>query len=177
MSIAISVVILVLIIIAAILIVAARKQADFSVRRAIRINAPQADIFPLIADFRRWSAWSPYEKKDLAMTKTYSGASSGKGAVYEWAGNSNVGHGRMEIAEVATPSKITILLHFIKPFEARNIAEFALDDAGGATNLSWTMRGNMPFFGQLMSLFLNMDKMVGKDFEAGLAQLKAIAEK
>jgi hypothetical protein len=163
--------------IAAILIVAAGKPNTFSVERAISVKAPPEKIFPLINDFHQWVSWSPYENKDPAMKRSYSGAESGKGAVYGWEGNSNVGSGRMEILEMSAPSKILIKLDFFKPFEGHNTAEFTMLPQGDATNLNWVMRGPAPFISKLMQVFMNLDHMIGKDFEVGLANLKKLTEK
>ena len=168
--------------IAIVLILAAGKPAHFSVSRAISVDAPAERIFPVINDFHQWGSWSPWENKDPAMKRTYDGAASGKGAVYAWDGNSNVGSGRMEILETqiletSLPSKILIKLDFFKPFEGHNTAEFTMLPQGDATHLVWVMRGPAPFMSKLMQVFMNIDKMVGKDFEAGLANLKAAAEK
>jgi hypothetical protein len=168
--------------IAAVLILAASKPATFSVARAIDVKAPPEKIFPLINDFHQWVSWSPYENKDPAMKRSYSGAESGKGAVYGWEGNSNVGTGRMEILETqiletSAPSKILIKLDFFKPFEGHNTAEFTMLPQGDATNLNWVMRGPAPFISKLMQVFMNLDHMIGKDFEVGLANLKKLTEK
>jgi carbon monoxide dehydrogenase subunit G len=159
-----------------VLILAARKPDHFRVQRSASIDAPPERIFPLINDFHRWGAWSPYEHKDPDMKRTFSGAGSGRGSAYEWAGNSNVGSGRMEIVESSAPSKVAIKLDFLKPFEAHNIATFTMEPAGGATNVTWVMDGPTPFVGKIMHVFLDMDRMVGTDFEAGLANLKTAAE-
>jgi len=163
--------------IAAVLILAASKPATFSVERAIRIKAPPEGIFALINDFHQWIFWSPYENKDPAMKRSYSGPESGKGAVYGWEGNSNVGSGRMEILDASVPSKILIKLDFFKPFEGHNIAEFTMLPQGDATHLNWVMRGPAPFMSKLMQVFVNLDRMIGKDFEVGLANLKKLTEK
>jgi uncharacterized protein YndB with AHSA1/START domain len=163
--------------IAVVLIFAAIKPSSFSVRRDITVRAPAEKIFPLINDFHQWVAWSPYEHKDPAMKRTYSGTESGKGAVYGWEGNNNVGSGRMEILESAAPSKVVIKLDFFKPFEGHNTAEFTMMPQGDATHLTWLMRGPAPFMNKLMQVFMNLDKMIGKDFEAGLANLKKLTEK
>lgn len=163
--------------IAAVLILAAIKPATFSVERAIDIKAPPERIFPLINDFHQWVSWSPYETKDPAMKRSYSGPDSGKGAVYGWEGNSNVGSGRMEILDASVPSKILIKLDFFKPFEGHNTAEFTMLPQGEATHLSWVMRGPAPFISKLMQVFMNLDRMIGKDFEIGLANLKKLTEK
>jgi uncharacterized protein YndB with AHSA1/START domain len=163
--------------IAIVLILAATKPDTFSVRRVTTVRAPPEKIFPLINDFHQWGTWSPWEDKDPAMKRTYSGAGSGKGAVYAWDGNKNVGTGRMEILEVSAPSKIVIKLDFFKPFEAHNTAEFTMLPQGDATSLRWLMHGPAPFMSKVMQVFMNMDKMIGKDFEAGLAKLKKLTER
>src|SRR5450432_1670526 len=162
--------------IAIILILAAMKPASFSVQRATTVKAPPERIFPLIGDFHKWGSWSPYENKDPAMKRSYSGATSGKGAVYGWEGNKNVGSGRMEILDTATPSKIVIKLDFFTPFEGHNTAEFTMLPQGDATEVTWLMHGPAPFMSKVMQVFMNMDKMIGKDFEVGLANLKRLTE-
>jgi hypothetical protein len=162
--------------IAVVLILAAIKPDTFSIRRAIAVKAPPDKIFPLISDFHQWGSWSPYENKDPAMKRSYSGAASGKGAVYAWDGNNNVGSGRMEILDVSAPGKIVIKLDFLRPFEGHNTAEFTMLPQGNATNVTWLMHGPLPFMGKVMHLFMNMDNMVGKDFEIGLANLKKLTE-
>jgi len=163
--------------IAAVLILAATKPNTLRVQRATSIKAPADRIFPMINDFRQWRTWSPYENKDPAMNRTYEGTGSGKGAVYAWDGNNNVGSGRMEILETAVPSKITIKLDFFKPFEGHNTAEFTMLPQGDVTNLTWTMSGPAVFMSKLMQVFMNLDHMIGRDFEVGLANLKKLAEK
>jgi uncharacterized protein YndB with AHSA1/START domain len=163
--------------IAAVLILAARKPDTFRVQRATTVKAPPEKIFPLINDFHQWVTWSPYETKDPAMKRSYSGAESGKGAVYGWEGNKNVGSGRMEILDAQAPAKIVIKLDFFTPFEGHNTAEFTMLPQGDGTNVTWLMHGPAPFMSKLMQLFINFDNMCGKDFEAGLANLKRITEK
>jgi hypothetical protein len=163
--------------IAIVLILAAAKPNTLRVQRATSIKAPADRIFPLINDFQQWRTWSPYENKDPAMNRTYDGAGSGKGAVYVWDGNKNVGSGRMEILEAQVPSKITIKLDFFKPFEGHNTAEFTMLPQGDATNLTWTMHGPAVFMSKVMQVFINLDHMIGRDFEVGLANLKKLAEK
>ena len=163
--------------IAIVLVLAMTKPDRFSVQRATSIRAPADSIFPLINDFHRWGTWSPYENKDPAMKRTYSGAESGKGAVYAWEGNNNVGSGRMEILDTRAPSKIVIKLDFFRPFEGHNTAEFTMLPQGDATHLTWLMHGPAPFMSRLMQVFMNIDNMIGKDFEVGLANLKKLAEK
>jgi hypothetical protein len=161
----------------AVLIIAATKPDSFSVQRATVINAPADKVFPLIADFHEWRKWSPWEDRDPELKRTYGGAERGKGAIYAWEGNKNVGSGRMEILEANSPSLVKIQLDFLKPFEAHNIAEFTMLPQGSATNLSWVMRGPAPFMSKVMQVFMSFDKMIGKDFEAGLAKIKSNAEK
>lgn len=164
-------------VVAVVLAYAATRPDSFRVERTTRINALPATIFPLINDYRGWAAWSPWEHKDPAMTRTYSGAASGTGAVYAWSGNSAVGSGRMEITESVPSSKILVDLHFMQPFEARNTAEFTLAEQDGATTVTWAMYGPSPFVSKIMGLFVSMDEMVGGDFETGLAALRTVAEK
>jgi hypothetical protein len=170
------IIILAIVLIAAVLFFAAARPDTFRVQRSMNIKAAPEKVFTLINDFRNWDAWSPWEKMDLTMKKTHSGAESGKGAVYEWEGNKKVGQGRMEIIESSPASRILIQLDFIKPFEGHNMAEFMLKAEGGSTSITWAMYGPSPYFAKLMGLFCNMDNMIGKDFEAGLASIKTIAE-
>ena len=151
--------------------------ASFTVKRSLDIRAPADRLFPHVADFNAWSAWSPYEKRDPAMKRRFSGKPSGVGAVYEWDGNRNVGQGRMEILESTAPSKVRIDLQFLKPFKAHNVAEFTFDPHGDNTTVTWAMHGPKTFMSRVMGLFINMDKMIGKDFEAGLRNLRTIAGK
>ena len=162
--------------IAVILILAATKPDVFRVERAAAMQAPPQKIFSLIDDFHQWGTWSPWEHRDPAMKRTFSGTESGKGAVYAWDGNKDVGAGRMEILDAVLPSKIVIKLDFIKPFEGHNTAEFTMLPRDGATEVTWAMYGATPFIGKVMHVFMNMDRMIGKDFEAGLANLKKAVE-
>jgi len=155
---------------------AATKPDIFRVHRVARVQAPAEKIFPFIDNFHRWSAWSPYEKLDPAMKRIYSGPASGQGAVYEWASDGKAGAGRMQIVESAPASSVRIQLDFIKPFEGHHVAEFTLRRQGESTEVTWAMQGPAPFFSKLMQVFINMDKMIGKDFETGLAKLKSLAE-
>jgi uncharacterized protein YndB with AHSA1/START domain len=157
-------------------VVAAMKPDAFRVERSATFTAPAEKVFPHLNDFHNWPTWSPWEKLDPAQKRTHSGATSGKGAVYEWEGNKKVGQGRMEITESTFPSKITIQLDFIKPFSANNITVFTVAGQGGTTTVTWTMTGRQPFMFKVMALFMSMDKMIGKDFEAGLAAMKGVVE-
>ena len=163
--------------IAVVLALAATKPDTFSVQRTASIKAPPEKIYPLIADLRRFATWSPYETKDPAMKRFYGATTSGKGASYEWNGNKNVGKSRIAIADTAPPSKVTINLDMIDPFEAHNIVEFKLEPKGESTNVTWAMQGKVPYMAKVVHVIFNMDKMVGGDFETGLGNLKAIAEK
>jgi uncharacterized protein YndB with AHSA1/START domain len=170
------VVIVLAIALAIVLILAATKPNTFSIQRATTVKAPAEKIFPLINDFHQWGTWSPYETRDPAMKRTYSGAASGEGAVYGWDGNKNVGSGRMEILETSAPAKIVIKLDFFKPFVAHNTAEFTMLPQGDATNVTWVMHGPASFMSRLMQVFMNIDRMIGKDFEIGLVNLKRLTE-
>jgi uncharacterized protein YndB with AHSA1/START domain len=165
------------VLIGGVLLLASTKPDDFSVKRSVAIKAPPEKVFALINDFNRWPVWSPWEKLDPAMSRSFSGASSGQGAIYGWKGNSDVGEGRMEILQSTPSSRVVIKLDFISPFEAHNTAEFTLESKTDATAVTWTMVGPMPFASKLMSVFASMDTLVGKDFEAGLANMKTAAEK
>jgi len=172
-----SIAIVVVVGIAAVLVFAATKRDDFRVQRSIVVKAAPDRILPLIADFHRWAEWSPYEKLDPAMKRVHAGAPQGVGAIYEWEGNSKAGAGRMEIKEVQAPSRVAIQLDFTKPVEGHNVAEFALEPRAGGTQVSWSMRGPSPYLMKLLGIFVNLDRMIGSDFETGLANLKAIAER
>jgi Polyketide cyclase / dehydrase and lipid transport len=163
--------------VAIVLVLAATKPNTFRVTRAASIKAPAERLFPLINDFHRWTSWSPYETRDPAMKRSYDGAASGEGAVYAWDGNKNVGAGRMEILDAQAPSKVVIKLDFFRPFEGHNTAEFTMLPQGDATNVTWTMYGPAAFMSKVMQVFMNLDHMIGKDFEVGLANLKTLAEK
>jgi uncharacterized protein YndB with AHSA1/START domain len=165
------------VLLAALFIYAATKPDVFRVQRAASIKAPPEKIFPFVNDLHRFGAWSPYGKKDPAMKRTFSGPESGSGAVYEWDGDKNVGQGRMEISDTSPPSRVTIRLDFLRPFEAHNLVEFTLAPKGDSTDVTWAMQGPVPYVAKIMHVFFDMDSMVGKDFEAGLANLKSIAEK
>ncbi|MES2532868.1 MAG: SRPBCC family protein [Pseudomonadota bacterium] len=167
---------IVLLLLIALLAYAATRPGTFRVERSIVVQAAPEKIHPLIDDFHQWQAWSPYEKLDPAMTRSYSGSAHGQGAAYEWSSEGKAGAGRMEILSSTAP-KTTIQLDFSKPFKANNTAEFTLVPQGAGTQVTWAMYGASPFVAKLMGLFFDMDKLVGKDFDAGLASLKAAAEK
>ncbi|KQW93814.1 polyketide cyclase [Massilia sp. Root418] len=150
---------------------------NFTVTRSTTIKAAPEKIYPLISDFHNWKAWSPWEQLDPNMVRTFSGAPSGVGAVYGWEGNDQVGAGRMEITSASVPTRIGIKLDFLKPFDSHNTTTFTLEPKGDSTTVVWTMSGPSAFITKLMGVFVSMDKMVGPDFEKGLASMKALAEK
>jgi polyketide cyclase/dehydrase/lipid transport protein len=167
--------IVVVLLLAAVLIFAAFRPDTFRVQRATSIKAPPERIFPLINDFKRWGSWSPYEKKDPNMKRLYGGAAEGQGSTYAWEGDGNVGQGRMEITDASAPGKVAIKLDLTKPLEARVV--FTMVPKGEATEVTWDMQGQLPYFAKIVHLFFNMDRMVGTDFEVGLANLKGLAGK
>jgi hypothetical protein len=168
--------IVIVVAIAGILLYAATRPDSFRVQRIALIDAPSDKIFPLINDLKAWPAWSPYEKKDPAMKRTYGAVSAGKGATYAWDGNKEVGQGSIEIIE-STPRKIALKLDFLKPFEAHNMGEFLLEPKGDGTLVTWAVYGPSPYMSKVIGTFMNIDDMIGRDFEKGLADLKAVAEK
>ena len=175
-TIALVVVGLIVVAVAGLLIYAATKPDNFRVARATSIKAPPEKIVPRLVDLRRHGEWSPWEHKDPQMKRVYSGAPSGKGAIYEWDGNKNIGSGRMEIIDV-TPTKIVYKMDFLSPFEAHNFAEIAMEPKGDGTAVTWTIYGPAPYFTRVMHSVFNVDKMIGTEFETGLADLKTLSEK
>lgn len=168
--------VVVLVAVAALLAYAASRPDSFRIERATMIQAPAEVVAGFITDFHRWTAWSPWEHIDPQLKRSYGGAPSGVGTTYAWEGNNKVGSGRMEILE-SSASTIRIQLDFLKPFKAHNEARFDLRAAGGATTVTWAMTGPSPFLSKLMGVVFNLDRMVGGQFEQGLAKLKAAAEK
>jgi uncharacterized protein YndB with AHSA1/START domain len=166
----------IVVLVAAVLISAAMQPDTFRIQRSASIQAPPERIFAVLNDFQQSPSWSPYEKKDPAMRRAFSGAPVGKGSVYEFDGNKDVGAGRIEIIESLPPTKVTLQLDMLKPFKARNVVEYTLEPRGDATEVTWAMHGPAPFLSKVMCLFVDMDKMVGTDFEVGLANLKAVTE-
>jgi len=160
-----------------VLIYASTRPDSFRVERSATIAATPDKVFAHLVDFKAWGAWSPWDKKDPAMKRSFGATTSGKGATYAWEGNKQVGKGSMEILESAAPSRLVIKLDFLAPFEAHNTAEFTLASRDGGTTITWAMHGPSSFASKLMSLLFNMDKMVGGDFETGLASLKGLAER
>ena len=163
------------VLIGGVLIFAATRPDTFRVQRTAIVQAPAAKIYPLISDLRQFNTWNPYEKKDPNIVGAYSGPASGAGAAYAFTGNKEVGKGAIRITS-ATPEVVRMDLVMLEPFEADNRVEFRIEPAGSATKVTWALEGKPPFFAKVIHLFLDMDSMVGKDFESGLAGLKKIAE-
>jgi uncharacterized protein YndB with AHSA1/START domain len=163
-------------IVAVFAIVVALQPAEFSVTRAETIAAPPETVFAQVNDFHKWRAWSPWEKMDPEMTRTYEGEPAGEGAVYSWAGNSDVGEGTMTITESRPNELIRIKLEFIKPMEGTSDTEFTFTPEGDGTKVTWDMAGKNNFIGKAFCLFMSMDKMIGGQFEEGLSSLKTVAE-
>jgi hypothetical protein len=163
-------------IVAGLIAVVATQPEDFSVTRSATIKAPAERVFAEVNDFHKWDTWSPWAKLDPNMKTTYAGPDSGQGASYAWAGNEEVGEGKMTMTESHPSQHVKIDLEFIKPFAAQNVTEFMFKPEGDATEVTWNMHGKNGFVGKAMCLVMSMDKMVGGDFEKGLAQLKTAVE-
>jgi Polyketide cyclase / dehydrase and lipid transport len=148
----------------------------YTVERKIRIDTPASALYERIVDFHRWPAWSPYEELDPDMDRTYAGAESGVGAVYEWSGNLKAGAGRMEIVDAVDDQRVVIDQRNLKPFRSESRTSFALDDSGDGTAVTWSITGPVTLMTRIMGIFKSMDRMVGPLFEKGLARLKAHAE-
>ena len=162
--------------IAALLVFAATRPDTFRVQRTVSIKAAPEQLHPLINDLRQFNTWNPYNKKDPSMTGSYSGPAAGPGAGFNFRGNKDVGKGSFQIVDSA-PRQVTMNLDMLEPFEVHNIVEFRLAPQGETTAVTWAMHGPSPFLAKLVGVFLNMDRMIGRDFEAGLADLKARAER
>jgi hypothetical protein len=157
-------------------VVVALRPAEFRIARTATMSAPAPVVFDQVNDFHHWDAWSPWAKIDPAMKQTYEGAPAGTGAIYTWIGNKQVGEGRMTILESRPSDLVKIKLEFMKPFKATNAAEFTFQPQGAQTAVTWSMSGRNNFFLKAFGLFMNMDKMIGGDFEKGLASMKAVSE-
>lgn len=162
---------------AALLIYAATRPDLFHVERSATIQAAPERLHPLINDLQRFNTWNPYARKDPAMQGQYSGPAAGPGAAYDFQGNNDVGKGRLGITASSAPSSVTMQLDMFEPFAARNAVTFHLVPEGGATRVTWAMDGPSPFISKLIGVFINMDRMIGRDMEAGLGHLKSLAEK
>ena len=167
---------LIVVVVAGICVMAAMQPTDYTVTRSATFNASPEAVFEQVNNFHKWEAWSPWAKIDPAMKTTYSGPDSGTGASYAWVGNKDVGEGKMTIAESHPSEHIKIDLDFIAPFAAKNVTEFMFKPEGNKTAVTWTMAGKKNFIMKAMCLFMDMDKMVGNDFDKGLAQLKPVVE-
>ncbi|HEU4408624.1 MAG TPA: SRPBCC family protein [Polyangiaceae bacterium] len=152
------------------------RPGTFRIERSARIDAPPGVVFAQVNDFHAWEAWSPWAKLDPNMKATYAGPASGVGASYAWAGNDEVGEGKMTLTESRAPQKVGIRLEFLKPFEATNTTEFTFTPSGATTDVVWSMQGTNNFVSKLMGVFVDMDAMIGADFEKGLASLKQVSE-
>jgi uncharacterized protein YndB with AHSA1/START domain len=161
---------------AVLLLAVATRPATFRVERSLVVKAPPDKVYGELADFHRWEGWSPWAKLDPQMKTTYQGAEGLVGASYDWQGNDKVGQGRMTITAAAPPRQLVIRLEFLAPWKSTNQTTFDLAEAPGGTRVAWSMEGRYDFMGKAMSLFMNMDKVVGGDFERGLAALGRVAE-
>jgi uncharacterized protein YndB with AHSA1/START domain len=159
-----------------VLVLAASKPATFRVSRRVSIEAAPEIVFANLEDFHRWATWSPWEELDPAMKREYSGSERGAGAIYTWDGNNKVGAGRMEILSATPGRALSVKLDFLRPFEGHNTADFTVAPEATATEVTWTVHGPRVFVVKLMSVFVSLDKLMGKDFERGLAKLKTVAE-
>jgi hypothetical protein len=157
-------------------VVVATRPASFKIERTASMAVPPDVVQSFVQDFHQWGQWSPWEHLDPNLKRTFEGAQAGVGAKYSWAGNDQVGEGRMTIESVQPNQSVTIKLEFLRPFEATNTTVFTFKASGSATDVTWTMSGDNNFVGKAFSLVMDMDKMVGKDFETGLANLKTVAE-
>jgi Polyketide cyclase / dehydrase and lipid transport len=170
------IVIVLVVIVGVFCIVVALQPTHYTIERSATVNAPASVVFAQVNDFHKWEAWSPWAKTDPNMKQTYEGAPEGVGAVYTWAGNSEVGEGKMTILESHPSDLVKIKLEFIKPFAAIDATNFTFTPQGNQTNVKWTLSGDNSFVGKAFGLFMSMDKMVGGDFEKGLAKMKQISE-
>ena len=171
------IVVIVIALVALILIYGVTQPAGFSVTREADFKAAPKKVFAQINDFHNWQGWSPWEKMDPNMQRSFSGASAGVGAKYAWVGNKKVGEGNMEITDSDSPHRMQLDLHFVKPFQADNVTEFTLTPQDKGTHVKWEMRGRAPFMFRVMGMFFSMDKIVGTDFERGLANLRGVVDK
>ena len=167
---------IVVVIIIVLVVIVALQPADFRVARSTLMSAPPPAVFAQVNDFHKWNAWNPWGKIDPAMKQNYEGAPAGPGAVYTWTGNKEVGEGRMTITDTRPSDLIRVKLEFFKPFAATNTAEFTFVPEGNQTRVTWSMFGEKNFMAKAIHLFMNMDKMIGGQFEKGLADMKTAAE-
>ncbi len=168
--------IIVAVLIGAVLAFAATRPNTFLIERSLSIKAPPEKIFVLINNFHNWARWSPQDTEDTSMKRTFSGPESGTGAISDWTSTGSAGRGRMSITESVAPNRISVNVDWVKPFEAHNVNVFSVEPAGASTRATWSMRGTNVYMLKVMSVFVNMDRMMGKHFEAGLENLKKAAE-
>ncbi len=168
---------IIVVLIAAVLLFAATKANSFHVQRSLTIQAPAEKIFPLINDLHNWPRWAPQDRDDSTMKRSFGGADSGVGAMSSWSGTGNTGKGTMTITESTPQRSVAIDVDWTRPFVARNVNQFTLEPDGNGTKVTWSMQGPNLYMMKLMSVFTNMDRMMGRHFEEGLANLKAEAEK
>src|ERR1700674_2051308 len=159
-----------------ILVVAATKPKTFRIQRSTSIDAPPESVFVLIDDLHNWARWAPQDKEDARMKRTYNGPEHGAGAVSEWTGSGGSGKGHMLMTDSLPSTRISVQVDWVKPFVARNLNDFVLEGTGTSTKVTWTMQGPNLFVMRIMGVFVNMDRTMGKHFETGLANLKAVAE-
>ena len=171
-----TILVIIVVVVAILLLLAASKPDSYRVERSATIQAPPERIFELINDFRNWPKWSPWEKLDPDLKRDLGGSPTGVGSYYAWQGNKKAGQGRMEITESEPPRRVKLDLNFIKPFKSNNVTTFTLEPRDAGTHVHWTMDGPSPLMMKVMMLFMNMDKLVGRDFEEGLSNLKREAE-
>jgi len=172
----IKIVIVAAVILVVFIVIVALQPEKYRVTRNTTISAPPPAVFAQVNDFHKWEAWNPWGKIDPGMKQTYEGAPRGTGAIYAWIGNKEVGEGRMAIIESRPSDLIRINLEFFKPFAATNVAEFTFKPEGNQTAVTWSMTGNKNFMAKAIHFFMNMDKMIGGQFEKGLAEMKSIVE-
>jgi Polyketide cyclase / dehydrase and lipid transport len=156
--------------------IVAMQPAEFRIVRSATIAAPAAVVFAQVNDFHNWQAWSPWAKLDPAAKNTFEGPAAGTGAIFKWSGNNQVGEGAMTLTDSHPNDMIKIKLDFVRPMVNTNVVEFTFKPEGDQTRVTWDMTGRNNFVGKAFCLFMNMDKLVGAQFESGLAQMKAIAE-
>jgi uncharacterized protein YndB with AHSA1/START domain len=171
------IVIVLAVLVAAVLAFAATRPDTIRITRSMVINASPETIFALISDFHNWIRWAPQDREDPTMMRTYSGPTSGVGSISDWDSTGSTGRGRMSIVEASPPTKVSIKVDFVKPFEAHNLNQFTLEPDGTSTKVTWTMQGTNVYMTKVMSVFVNVDRLMGKHFETGLGDLRAIAEK
>lgn len=156
--------------------VIAMQPSEYRVERSITIDAPAAEVFPWVADLRKFSQWSPWEKLDPDIEKTFEGPATGVGSVYKWSGNADVGKGSMTVTEFVADEKVTMSLEFVEPWQSKATTGLSLAPAGDTTEVTWSMSGENDFMSKAVGLFMDMEEMIGKDYEEGLANLEKVVE-